>query len=131
MAEMVWARMETAALLRWIMARVTDDDGFADREKRDIHPMRHLAILDCPVVFSGENTYAMTSIDMCPSVGVTRGLVSRHVKIIDARVIAVCIWEDQMSCMLFFNSDWYERAAALWGDSYQLRLEAIDASQAA
>ena len=28
--------------------------------------MRFLAILDCPVIFSGENSYGMTSIDMRP-----------------------------------------------------------------
>lgn len=93
--------------------------------------MHYLAILDCPVVFSGENTYSMTSIDMCPSVGITRGLISRHVKVVDARVIAVCIWEDQLTCMLFFNSDWYEKAETLWGDRYQLRLETIDETRAA
>lgn len=88
--------------------------------------MRYLAILECPVIFSGENTYSMTSIDMCPSVGITRGLISRHVKVVDARVIVVCIWENHFSSLLFFNTDWYEKAASLWGDRYQLRLEAID-----
>ncbi|NEU12674.1 hypothetical protein G3T14_11055 [Methylobacterium sp. BTF04] len=90
--------------------------------------MRHLAILECPVIFSGENTYSMTSIDMCPSVGIARGLVSRHVKVVDARIIVVCIWEDQVSSLLFFNADWYEKAGVLWGDRYQLRLDAIDES---
>lgn len=93
--------------------------------------MRYLAILECPVIFSGENAYAMTSMDMCPSVGITRGLISRHVKVVDARVIVVCIWEDQLGCMLFFDTDWREKAEVLWGEAYQLRLEAIDETRAA
>lgn len=93
--------------------------------------MSYLAILECPVIFSGDNTYAMTSIDMCPSVSITRGLVSRHVKVIDARLIVVCIWKSQFCSRMFFDALWYEKAGELWGDQYQLRLEAIDESQAA
>lgn len=93
--------------------------------------MRFLAILECPVTFSGENTYSMTSIDMCPSVGVTRGLVSRHVKVLDATLIAVCIWEDERFSRAYFDAEWYEKAGVLWGESYRLRLEPIDASQVA
>ncbi|WP_227440675.1 MULTISPECIES: hypothetical protein [unclassified Methylobacterium] len=88
--------------------------------------MRYLAILECPVIFSGESPNGMTSMDMCPSAGITRGLISRHVKVIDSRVIAVCIWQSEFCAKLFFDADWYEKAGVLWGDRYQLRLEAID-----
>ncbi|MBX9933074.1 MAG: hypothetical protein K2Y56_16305 [Methylobacterium sp.] len=93
--------------------------------------MRYLAILDCPVIFSGENTYSMTSIDMCPSVGIARGLISRHIKVVDARVLLVSIWSDEAASKAYFDAEWYERAAALWGDDYQLRLEAIDETNVA
>ncbi len=88
--------------------------------------MSYLAILECPVIFSGESAYAMTSMDMCPSTGITRGLISRHVKVVDSRIIAVCIWQSEFCAKLFFNAEWYEKAEVLWGDRYQLRLEEID-----
>jgi hypothetical protein len=94
-------------------------------------PMRYLAILDCPVIFSGENSYRMTSIDMCPSAGITAGLISRHVKVVDGRLIAVCIWTSETWCRDFYDSAWYAKASDLWGDQYQLRIEAIDETQAA
>ena len=93
--------------------------------------MRYLAILDCPVIFSGENTYSMTSIDMCPSVGIAGGLISRHIKVVDARVLLVSIWTDEAASKAYFDADWYERAQVLWGDDYQLRLEAIDEANVA
>ncbi|KQP30625.1 hypothetical protein ASF49_14080 [Methylobacterium sp. Leaf104] len=93
--------------------------------------MRFLAILDCPVIFSGENSYGMTSIDMCPSTGITSGLISRHVKVVDGRLIAVCIWTSEFCCRKYFDAAWYGKAADLWGDQYQLRLEAIEEPQAA
>lgn len=88
--------------------------------------MRYLAILDCPVTFAGENSYGMTSNDMCPSAGITGGLISRHVKVVDGRLIAVCIWNSEFCARVFFDHAWYEKAGELWGDQYQLRLEAID-----
>jgi len=93
--------------------------------------MRYLAILECPVIFSGENPYGMTSMDMCPSVGITRGLISRHVKVVDARVIVVSIWTSQFCAKLFFDPAWYEKAEILWGDGYQLRLDAIEEARVA
>ncbi|MHC2000928.1 MULTISPECIES: hypothetical protein [unclassified Methylobacterium] len=41
-------------------------------------------------------------------------------------MIAVCIWQSEFCAKLYFNAEWYEKAEALWGDRYQLRLEAID-----
>lgn len=88
--------------------------------------MSYLAILECPVIFSGENTYSMTSTDMLPSVGITPGLVSRHIKVSDARIMAVCIWTSKFCSRKYFDAQWYERAAVLWGEEYQLREEAVD-----
>jgi len=93
--------------------------------------MRYLAILECPVIFSGENAYGMTSMDMCPSVGIARGLFSRHVKVVDARVIVVSIWESEFCARLFFDAAWTEKARTLWDDSYQLRLDAIEEARVA
>jgi hypothetical protein len=93
--------------------------------------MRYLAILECPVIFSGENAYGMTSMDMCPSVAIARGLISRHVKVVDSRVIVVCIWESEFCAKLFFDAAWTEKARVLWEDRYQLRLEAIDEARVA
>lgn len=93
--------------------------------------MSYLAILECPVTFSAENKYSMSSIDMCPTVGITRGLVSRHVKVVDARILVVCIWESQSFGQTFFDAEWHAKAGELWGEDYQLRLASPDASQVA
>lgn len=93
--------------------------------------MSYLAILECPVTFNDENNYSMSSIDMCPTVGITQGLVSRHVKVQDARLLVVCIWKSQADSETFFESEWYAKADTLWGADYQLRLEALDKTSAA
>ena len=93
--------------------------------------MRYLAILECPVIFSGENAFGMTSMDMCPSVGITRGLISRHVKVVDSQLFVVSIWDSQFCAKLFFDPAWYEKAEILWGDGYQLRLDAIEEARVA
>lgn len=93
--------------------------------------MSYLAILECPVTFNDENDYAQSSIDMCPTVGITQGLVSRHVKVQDGRLLVVCIWKSRAEGEAFFTPEWSARAVTLWGDDYQLRLESVDESSAA
>ena len=52
-------------------------------------------------------------------------------KVVDGRLIAVCIWTSEFCCRKYFDAAWYGKAADLWGDQYQLRLEAIEEPQAA
>lgn len=93
--------------------------------------MRHLTILECPVTFTDENGYSQSSIAMCPTIGISHGLVSRHVKVQDARLIVVCIWTSQADSEIFLDAAWYAKAAGLWGDDYQLRLESLDETNCA
>lgn len=93
--------------------------------------MKYLSVVECPVVFPGENAYGMSSIDMLPRAGVTAGLESRHVRVLDGRIVAVCIWKSASSGQLFFDETWHTRADQLWNDAYQTRFEEIDEPPAA
>ena len=88
--------------------------------------MTYLSIIECPNVFTGENEYSMSSMDMLPRPGITRGLVSRHMRATDQSTIAVCIWSDLASCRQFLDDDWYAKAAVMWGDRYSLKIQPID-----
>lgn len=88
--------------------------------------MTYLSIIECPNVFTGENAYSMSSMDMLPRLGITQGLVSRHMRATDQGTIAVCIWTDLTSCERFLDEDWYAKADVLWGDRYVLKIQPID-----
>jgi hypothetical protein len=88
-------------------------------------------MLDCPVVFEGENERGLSSPDLCPSFGITRGLTSRHIGVRDGRMLCLCIWENEAACRSCFDGEWHERAEALWGDRYQLRITAFETADAA
>lgn len=94
-------------------------------------PMKYLTILECPVVYSAENSHALASKDMLPRFGVTSGLESQHVRVLDTRITSVCIWESEFFAKRYFGKDWSGKADAIWGDQYQIRFEAIDAASAA
>lgn len=94
-------------------------------------PMKYLTILECPVVYSAENDRAVASKDMLPRLGVTAGLESQHVRVLDTRITSVCIWASEFFAKRYFGKDWSETADAIWGDQYQIRFEAIDAASAA
>ncbi|GJE26378.1 hypothetical protein [Methylobacterium organophilum] len=93
--------------------------------------VKYLTVVECPVIFPGENEYAMSSFDMLPRLGITRGLESRHVKVLDNRIVMVCIWKSSFCARLFFDAAWTEKAAVLWPDTYQFRLEPIENASAA
>jgi hypothetical protein len=94
-------------------------------------PMKHLTILECPVVYSAENDQALASKDMLPRFGVTAGLESQHVRVLDTRITSVCIWTSEAAAQRYFGEDWKGKAAAIWGDEYQIRFEPIDTASAA
>lgn len=93
--------------------------------------MKNLTVVECPVVFPGENEFGMSSVDMLPRLGIAAGLESRHIRVLDERIIAVCIWKSTFCAKLFFDAAWSERAETLWGEAYQIRFEAIDDASAA
>lgn len=93
--------------------------------------MKYLTVVECPVVFPGENDHALASKDMLPRLGIAGGLESRHVRILDGRITAVCIWKNSACAKQFFDSDWHAKADEIWGDAYQTRFEAIDSASAA
>ncbi|KQP59127.1 hypothetical protein ASG40_16855 [Methylobacterium sp. Leaf399] len=93
--------------------------------------MSYLTILECPVTYNDADSYEQSSIDMCPTVGITQGLVSRHVKVQDSRLLVVCIWKDRADSELVFDTEWYAKAEERWGSDYQLRLETLGATSAA
>jgi len=93
--------------------------------------MKFLAIVECPVVFPAENDRALSSKDMLPRPGVTRGLESRHVRVLDSRMTAVCLWATAEDAQRFFDGDWYGKASEIWGEDYRIRLEGIDSASAA
>ena len=93
--------------------------------------MKYLAVIECPVVFPAENEYALSSVDMLPRLGITAGLESRHMRILDARVTAVCIFTSASAGTGFFDEDWQAKAETLWGDDYRTRFEDIDGAPAA
>ena len=93
--------------------------------------MKYLSVIECPVVFPGENAFAMSSIDMLPRAGVTPGLESRHVRVLGGRIIAVCLWKNPASGQHFFDEAWQTRADQLWQDAYQTRFEDIEEPPAA
>ncbi len=95
------------------------------------NPMKHLTVIECPIVFPGENEFGVSSIDMLPRLGIAGGLESRHIRVLDERIIAVCIWRSSFCAKLFFDAAWHERAATLWGEAYQIRFEAIENASAA
>lgn len=92
---------------------------------------KYLSMIECPVVFPGDNAYGMSSRDMLPRAGVTPGLISRHVRVSDNRIVGVCIWANEPSCKRFFDDDWYGKAKSLWGEEYSIRLERIEDASAA
>lgn len=94
-------------------------------------PMKYLTILECPVVYAAENDHALASKDMLPRFGVTAGLESQHVRVLDTRITSVCIWTSEFFAKRYFGKDWSEKAEAIWGDQYQMRFEPIDAASAA
>ena len=94
-------------------------------------PMKHLTILECPVVYSAENDRALASKDMLPRFGVTAGLESQHMRVQDTRITSVCIWTNEAAAKQYFGQDWTEKAEAIWGDQYQIRFETIDTASAA
>ncbi len=93
--------------------------------------MKHLVVVECPIVFPGENEFGMSSVDMLPRLGIAAGLESRHIRVLDERIIAVCIFKSTFCAKLFFDAEWTARADTLWGDRYQMRFEAIDNASAA
>jgi hypothetical protein len=93
--------------------------------------MKHLVVVECPIVFPGENEFGMSSVDMLPRNGIAAGLESRHIRVLDERIIAVCIFKSTFCAKLFFDAEWTKRAETLWGDRYQIRFEAIDTASAA
>ncbi|AMB44265.1 hypothetical protein Y590_05115 [Methylobacterium sp. AMS5] len=95
------------------------------------NPMKYLTVVECPIVFPGENEFGASSIDMLPRLGIAGGLESRHIRVLDERIIAVCIWRSSFCAKLFFDTAWHERAASLWGEAYQIRFEAIENASAA
>ncbi len=68
-------------------------------------PMKHLTILECPVVYAAENDQALASKDMLPRFGVTAGLESQHMRVLDTRITSVCIWTDEASAKRYFGDD--------------------------
>lgn len=94
-------------------------------------PMKYLTILECPVVYSAENDHGLASKDMLPRFGVTSGLESQHVRVLDARITSVCIWTSEFLAKRYFGKDWSEKAEAIWDGQYQIRFEPIDAASAA
>ena len=93
--------------------------------------MKYLTSLEGPVVYAAENDHALASKDMLPRFGVTSGLESQHVRVLDARITSVCIWTSEFCAKKFFGKDWSDKAADIWGDEYQMRFETIDAASAA
>ncbi|WP_426218413.1 hypothetical protein [Methylobacterium sp. NFXW15] len=91
-------------------------------------PMKYLTIVECPVVYPAENEHALASKDMLPRFGVTSGLESQHVRVLDERITSVCIWASEFLAKRYFGKDWSEKADAIWGDQYQIRFEPIDAA---
>lgn len=94
-------------------------------------PMKYLTVVECPVVFPAENEHGFSSKDMLPRAGVTAGLESRHVRVLDNRITAVCIWNSEFLAKRFFDKDWHKKADDVWGDAYQTRFEPIDDASAA
>lgn len=92
---------------------------------------KHLTVVECPIVFPGENAFGVSSVDMLPRLGIAAGLESRHIRVLDERIIAVCIWKSLFCAKLFFDGPWYDRAGTLWGEAYQIRFEAIEDASAA
>ncbi|GJE54799.1 MULTISPECIES: hypothetical protein [Methylobacterium] len=93
--------------------------------------MKYLTVVECPVAFPAENEHGLSSKDMLPRAGVTGGLESRHVRVLENRITAVCIWASQAQAERFFDRDWHDKADAIWGAEYQTRFETIDSVSAA
>ncbi len=93
--------------------------------------MRYLAILECPVIFSGENDFGMTSMDMCPSSPSRAGSSVATSRWWSPASSSSASGESEFCAKLFFDAAWTEKAQILWEDRYQLRLEAIDEARVA
>ncbi|MFY9291878.1 MAG: hypothetical protein WAP03_14450 [Methylorubrum rhodinum] len=109
----------------------TDSPSPPQQAPEMTHEMKHLAVVECPIVFPGENEFGMSSVDMLPRLGIAAGLESRHIRVLDERIIAVCIFKSTFCAKLFFDAEWTTRADTLWDDRYQIRFEAIDTASAA
>ncbi|MFE1597651.1 hypothetical protein [Methylobacterium sp. ID0610] len=92
---------------------------------------KYLSVLNCPVSGEGEDETSTSSRALCPSLGITPGLSTRHLRVRDGQLLCICIWESQAACDAFFNADWHARAEALWEDGYDLRVSACNAASAA
>lgn len=111
---------------------MTTDSPSPPQQAPEMKPeMKHLAVVECPIVFPGENEFGMSSVDMLPRLGIAAGLESRHIRVLGERIIAVCIFKSTFCAKLFFDAEWTARAETLWGDRYQIRFEAIDTASAA
>lgn len=92
---------------------------------------KYLSVLNCPVAGEGEDEVSTSSRTLCPSLGITPGLLTRHLRVRDGNLLCVCIWDSHDACDAFFDADWHARAAALWDESYDLRITGCDEASAA
>ncbi|WP_407528758.1 hypothetical protein [Methylobacterium oryzisoli] len=92
---------------------------------------KYLSMLDAPTVVEGEAGRGPSSQVLCPSLGIGRGLVSRHISVRDGRMLCICFWKSEAACLSYFDAEWHARADTLWGDRYQLQITAFETADAA
>ncbi|GJD37427.1 hypothetical protein [Methylobacterium aerolatum] len=93
--------------------------------------MKYLTILECPVAYPAENAHSLSSKDLMPRFGVTAGLESQHLRVLENRITSVCIWQSEALAKRYFDADWSAKADDIWGDEYRIRSEPIDSASAA
>ncbi|MGY2052045.1 hypothetical protein [Methylobacterium sp. JK268] len=92
---------------------------------------KHLSVLNCPVAAEGEDEASAASRSLLPSLGITPGLLTRHLRVRDGNLLCICIWESAAACRAYFSQAWHARATGLFVQGYDLRISPCDEASAA